>query len=198
MAFQKLLASPRGDVKEMARRFADTMVVVCEGQGKDKMFEEQSRVDEQEYLDMIGRKTAALLRLSCELGAMVAESDPQTVQHAGDFGYALGMGFQIQDDLLDVLSDQQVLGKDIGSDLERHKQTILVIKLSEIMPLKEVFDLTLEQFRARLEETGVLTAVQHMSDRYFDAAFENLRRLPENHARQILEHLATFIRKREW
>ncbi len=198
MAFQKLLASPRGDLVEMARRFAATMVVVCEGQGKDKMFEELDRVSEQEYLDMIGRKTAALLRLSCELGALLAEADQTAVKKAGDLGYALGMGFQIQDDLLDILADQRELGKDIGSDLERHKQTILAIKLAERMPEENVFALSLDDFRARLQETGVLQEVRAMSERYFETAFDNLSRLPQGQPRVILEHLAGYIRKRRW
>jgi len=198
LAFLKLLQTPRGDLRRMAREFARNMVVICEGQGKDKMFERQQRVPEADYLDMIARKTAALLRLSCELGVMVAEGSEQQIRLAGDMGYALGMGFQIQDDILDVMSDAQTLGKDIGSDFQMHKQTLLAIKLQQRFPQRDIFALSLTDFRRLLQESAVLEETRASSQAYFNTAFANLERFPQNEARSLLRRVMEFIRSRRW
>ncbi len=198
LAFLKLLQSPQGDLRRMATEFARNMVVICEGQGKDKMFEGQRRVSEEDYLDMIARKTAALLQLSCELGVMVAEGSEEQISLAGEMGYALGMGFQIQDDILDVIADAQTLGKDIGSDFQMHKQTLLAIKLQKAYPQRDIFTLSLTDFRRLLQESAVLQETRASSEAYFNTAFANLKRFPQNEARRLLGRLMEFIRSRQW
>ncbi len=198
LAFQSLLQTPVPDVATMARRFTDTMLIVCEGQGLDKMFETEPIVQPPRYLDMISRKTAVLLELSCELGAITAGVSQETISNMRRFGYALGMGFQIQDDVLDITGDSQTLGKNIGSDLQMHKQTILTIELQKQYPDTVIFDLSVSEFVALLKESGILLKVQDMYRNHFETAFEILNGLPDNPAKKHLQVLSRFIQNRNW
>ena len=197
-AFQELLKTPSVNVADMARRFTDTMIVICEGQGQDKMFEDQEQVAEQAYQEMISRKTAVLLQLSCELGAMAAEANEKTIKGLSEFGYALGMGFQIQDDLLDVMGDSSTIGKAVGSDLSMHKQTLLTIKLQKHFPQKDLFALPIKEFRELLKQSGVLQEVQNSYKNHFEHAYQILEDQPDNSAKELLSALIGFIQNRQW
>lgn len=198
LAFQKLLQTPVGDTAAMTRRLADTMIVICEGQALDKMFESESRVSSGQYLDMITRKTAALIELSCELGGMVAGATKEQSETLRSYGFALGMAFQIQDDLLDIIADEGKLGKKVGSDLAMHKQTILTIALREKVADLDIFKLPLADFRQLLFNSGVAAQVTELYQSYFQTAFEQLERLPDTDERQYLRSLTSYIRDRQW
>jgi len=197
-SFQKLLKSPQGDVARMVTRLTEAMIIICEGQGLDKMFEKQKQVEAQAYLDMIHRKTAALLELSCELGALSACASEDMVSNLHDFGRALGMGFQIQDDILDITADESHLGKKVGSDFEMQKMTILSILLREQMGDAEFSKLDLHQYRQALEQTNVLEKVQNMSAEYFKKAFDKLEKLPQNPESDLLKELTQAVKDRSW
>lgn len=197
-AFQKLLKTPSGPIREMASRFTDAMILICEGQGLDKMFENQTRVTVDDYNDMIARKTAALIELSCELGAMAGNGSESHVRELREFGFALGMGFQIQDDLLDVMADENLLGKKVGSDFAMHKQTILTLKLRDKIGLDAFDKLKLEDYRLALQESGVLDEVTAIYEEYFKIAYNRLKNLPQNDESRLLYHLTDFIKNRSW
>jgi geranylgeranyl diphosphate synthase type I len=78
------------------------------------------------YFDMIGRKTAALIAASIEAGALLATDDETVIARYRDFGWALGIAFQVNDDLLGIWGAEQATGKQ-PSDLARHKKTLPVI-----------------------------------------------------------------------
>jgi geranylgeranyl pyrophosphate synthase len=197
-SFQKLLKTPSGDVQRMVTRLTEAMIIICEGQGLDKMFEHQNRVSSEAYLDMIQRKTAALIELSCELGALSAEASEDLVEDLRQFGLALGMGFQIQDDILDIVADERDLGKKVGSDFAMNKMTILSILLREELGDAQFFKLNLSAYREALESTRILSKVQEMSVNYFSKAFEKLNKLPDNIESKLLQELTQSIKDRSW
>jgi len=195
-AFQKLLQSPVANRAELADRFTEAMIIICEGQGLDKMFEENSSITDVQYLDMIERKTAALIRLSCQLGALIAGADKQEVKLLYDFGHNLGMGFQLQDDILDIVADQSQLGKKVGSDFEMHKQTILSIKLRQKIgaPAFDALDLT--TYTEALESEGILDEISALTNSYFDKAYKCLSFFPDSDHKKIMLELSAYIQKR--
>ncbi len=197
LAFQKLLQSSSGDLLRMTRRFADVMLVICEGQGLDKMFEQQSRVTYDRYLEMIRRKTAVLIELSCELGALSAEASEAQIGALRNFGHALGMAFQVQDDWLDTMADEQTLGKHVGSDYQQHKQTILTILLKQRSSVN-LEKLSFEEFKRALIESSVADEVRNLFNSYYDAALNALKSLPQNQYRNLLEELTLLIKNRRW
>ncbi len=107
--------------------FIDGIIAICEGQQLDMEFESRKTVTEQEYLDMIGKKTGALFELAGKGGAMIGGGKPPEVAALKTFGMALGLAFQIWDDYLDMSSTAKTLGKDIGNDIKNGKKTLIAV-----------------------------------------------------------------------
>jgi len=99
---------------------------MCCGQYLDMLWEGR-KLTEQELTDINSRKTGALLTAACQMGVAAAGGTERMLECAGHFGAALGMAFQIRDDMLDVLSTAEKLGKPIGSDAEENKNTYMVL-----------------------------------------------------------------------
>ena len=99
---------------------------MCCGQYLDMIWEGRD-LTEQELTDINSRKTGALLAAACQMGVAAAGGSQRMLDSAGHFGAALGMAFQIRDDMLDVLSTEEELGKPIGSDVQEHKNTYMVL-----------------------------------------------------------------------
>ncbi len=197
LAFQKLLQSPSANLLHMTRRFTDVMLVICEGQGLDKMFEQDASVTYERYLEMIRRKTAVLIELACELGALSANASEQNVNALRNFGHALGMAFQVQDDWLDTMADEQILGKQVGSDYKQHKQTILTILLKQHSQV-DLNRLSFEAFKQALIQSGVAEKVKELFSEYYDAALNALQNLPSGAYRSYLKELTLLIKNRHW
>jgi len=100
---------------------------ICEGQQLDMDFEKMASPSEEQYLDMIKRKTGCLLGTSLKLGAVMAGASHQEVETLNQFGEMMGMGFQVQDDFLDVFGDTTVTGKQKGGDILRGKKNFLFV-----------------------------------------------------------------------
>ena len=99
---------------------------MCAGQYLDMLWEGRS-LTEQELTEINSRKTGALLAAACQMGVAAAGGSRQRLDCAGHFGAALGMAFQIRDDMLDVVSTAEELGKPIGSDENENKNTYMVL-----------------------------------------------------------------------
>jgi len=111
------------DINKIAIRISDTLMKICEGQIRDLQFEERIDVSPQEYLDMVELKTGELLGLSCSVGAMIAGANEAIVKKMDSFGKILGQAFQIQDDILEISSNEKQMGKSLGSDFAAGKKT---------------------------------------------------------------------------
>jgi geranylgeranyl diphosphate synthase type I len=129
MALHRLTELGFSDTKVLAlmRLFDETCLALCEGQFMDIWSaEHDDRLSVEFYFDMIGRKTAALIAASVQAGAMLATDDDTIVDAYRGFGWALGMAFQLNDDVLGIWGDAQATGKE-PSDLAKHKKTLPVI-----------------------------------------------------------------------
>lgn len=107
--------------------FNYTAMTVCEGQQCDMNFESREDVTMEEYMDMIDKKTAALLAGSTIIGAIQGGADPQNRQRLFVFATELGLAFQLQDDLLDAYGTAEKLGKPIGGDILEAKKSFLLL-----------------------------------------------------------------------
>ena len=112
---------------KLMQRFLDAVQVVCDGQAMDMEFEHRNDVTLSEYLEMISAKTAALIRCSMELGALIAGADDSIAAKCAAIGEHAGLAFQIQDDLLDAVGDASRFGKKAGGDIIEGKKTWLSI-----------------------------------------------------------------------
>lgn len=99
---------------------------MCGGQFLDMQWEGR-KLTEQELTEINSRKTGALLVAACQMGVAAAGGSSAMMDAAGHFGAAIGMAFQIRDDVLDVISTAEVLGKPIGSDVQESKNTYMAL-----------------------------------------------------------------------
>ncbi|MDP8904315.1 MAG: polyprenyl synthetase family protein [Chloroflexota bacterium] len=129
LALHRLTELGFSDTKVLAlmRVYDETCLALCEGQFMDIWSaEHDDRLSVEFYFDMIGRKTAALIAASVQAGAMLATDDERVIDSYRRFGWALGIAFQLNDDLLGIWGDEQATGKE-PSDLAKHKKTLPVI-----------------------------------------------------------------------
>ena len=108
-------------------RLGEVTNTLCEGELVQLSRRHDLTLDEHTYFEILRRKTAVLVGASCELGTMLANGSAAEVAAMRAFGEHLGIAFQIQDDLLDLLGDEATVGKSIGRDLEKGKLTLPMI-----------------------------------------------------------------------
>jgi len=136
LAYHYLLKTRTDHIKEIAEIFTEGIIDLCEGQALDKEFERQVNIDLNQYLIMIEKKTARLLMISSEIGAIIGSASAKERSILSEFSRHLGSAFQIQDDLLDI---ETTSGKTFGSDIKQKKMTILFVHAlnSASEPLKK-------------------------------------------------------------
>src|SRR4051795_2794353 len=129
MALHRLSDLGFSDAKvlRLMRLYDETCVALCEGQFIDiRTSESDQMMSVDLYFDMIGRKTAALIAASIEAGALLASDDDEVIARYRGFGWALGLAFQLNDDLLGIWGPEQTTGK-VPSDVVHRKKTLPVI-----------------------------------------------------------------------
>lgn len=136
------LGFPDSTVLRLMRLYDETCLALCEGQFIDIWAaEHDDGMSVELYFDMIGRKTAALIAAAIEAGALLATDDENVIARYRGFGWALGLAFQLNDDLLGIWGQERATGKE-PSDLARHKKTL---------PVLYAFEHACPEDRARLE-----------------------------------------------
>ncbi len=188
LALAELRLSPGNNIEALTSAFVQGALAVCEGQALDKEYESRTQVTLDDYLQMIDLKTANMLGLAAEMGAICATTEMHQVTSIRRFGRLLGRAFQVQDDLLEIFSDTFTMGKSLGSDLLAEKKTYLMIAALERSPAKvrEALEMArddLESGRAALREvlieTGVKSDAEAMVGRTVDEALAGLVPLGE-------------------
>jgi geranylgeranyl diphosphate synthase type II len=161
--------------------FLQTAREVCEGQQMDMDFQQRDDVSEAEYLEMIRLKTAVLLGCAMYAGAVAAGTADATAVKMYDFAIDAGMGFQLQDDLLDTFGDPVFTGKQAGGDILAGKKTLLWIEMwSKATPeqRREIQSLMADPdeskkvngIRHLMTLTGAEARVRELSESYFEQA----------------------------
>lgn len=121
---------------EINERIGEVTNTLCAGELLQLHHRENWSLDERTYFEIIDRKTASLIALCCELGARESGGSDAVVDALRSYGRTMGIAFQIQDDLLDLLGDESVVGKSLGKDLEKGKLTLpIILALSSADPV---------------------------------------------------------------
>lgn len=191
---------------EVTRLLAVTIARVCEGQIREVQAAGRIDADEASYLDVIRRKTAALIATSCRLGGMLSGAGPDVSDRLDRFGRALGMAFQLSDDIMDVISDRATLGKEPGADLRQGVYTLPVIYALRESARREELAALLgpgppdgERLAAALDivrADGSLDPARATVAAHVGRAVDEAVELPAGRAREALIHLAEFIAAR--
>ncbi len=169
----------QGTIAELTKRYLE----MIEGQYLDLSFEAAERVSVDDYLDMIGRKTGALLESAMHMGALVATGDQAIAQGFGECGMRLGLAFQIRDDYLGVWGDPAFTGKAVGADIRRKKKSLPAVYLFDNASDEERPWLD-ETYRAEEIEGARLDGVMAMLDRLGGDSY--VQRIAEEQARQAV------------
>ena len=138
-AYQRIAKAPKAVLDRVLALFSRTAAQVCDGQQLDMEFESVPEVPMEEYNKMIGLKTAVLLACSAAMGAMIGGASEAECEALYQYGYELGMAFQVADDYLDAFGDEKVFGKPIGGDIVNCKKSWLTVRTLEKTPDKAGF-----------------------------------------------------------
>lgn len=202
-AYKRIAKSPSGKLRKVLDLFSCTAAEVCEGQQLDMEFESVPEVGMEAYSRMIGLKTAVLIACSAKMGAILAGATEAQCRAIYNYGYELGMAFQIADDYLDAYGDEKVFGKPIGGDIVNCKKSWLTVrvceKLAEDPERKEAFlklfnsngkgnDEKIAAIKAIYSELGIDADARAEIRRYSDRAMETLSRLRLNSVRHEALH----------
>lgn len=196
------LASTTGSA-EACQTIGRATNVVCEGEMQQTLSEGDFELTQDDYLAIITAKTAELCACCCELGARQSGADDATVERLASFGRNLGIAFQIADDLLDLMSDEEATGKTTGADLHKRKMTLPLIHARDALvngPRANFVDLLesadIERIRAQVKLLGSLEYANRMATDYARRAAADLAELPANPAIESLIGLANFAAAR--
>ena len=138
-AYRRISKAPHEVLGRVMSLFSTTAAQVCDGQQYDMDLESESEVPMEEYRKMIGLKTAVLLACSAEMGAIIGGASEEVCKAIYNYGYELGMAFQVADDYLDAFGDEKVFGKPIGGDILNRKKSWLTVRTLEKTDDKEGF-----------------------------------------------------------
>lgn len=181
---QILLSGIPDGSNEICRFFNQATLEVCEGQALDKEFENDLSITEDQYLEMIEKKTGSLLGACAALSTILVGAEQEVVNYFDQFGRALGNGFQIHDDLLEIYGNPNEMGKSLGSDIAEGKQTMMVIKArnlfgkewGEIISDPERIDF-MDKIRSFFTENGIENETKGLAQTYFDQARNSLEKI---------------------
>ena len=185
---------------------ADACVKICEGQALDMSFEERFDVKQDEYMEMIFKKTGALIAAATKAGAIMGGASDEVIDAMYEYGRLIGLAFQIQDDYLDLVADEETLGKPIGSDIGKGKMTIIAIKglesddsgrLLEILKDTENSQSDIDEAIQILTDCGAIEYARNLALESVDQAKEVLEILDDSASKQILVGIADFVLERK-
>ena len=206
-AFEILTAAeapaPQDMVASVAM-LARTCAAICEGQWLDMEFEGRDRVTEDEYLEMIEKKTGVLYGAAAWMGARLVGAPEEQAEGLERFGRLVGMAFQIQDDVLDLTAPAEVLGKPRGGDLAEGKKTLIMIHASakgskiEIFGKKNASSDEIEAALTTLEACGSIDYARKKAVSLVEEGKEALAVLEDSEAKTLLLELADYMISRSY
>lgn len=187
LSYKYVAEAPKEKLSEVLKLFTETAIKVCEGQQFDMNYEALSVVSMDDYFKMIGLKTAVLLAASAKMGALIAGAPLHLQEALYNFGYQLGIAFQIKDDYLDIYSTTSSFGKKVGSDIISGKKSWLLVEAIRVSEgdLKERLLSTIECSKISdtekvasvlsiYNQLGIREAAEKQMNRYHNLALKSL------------------------
>lgn len=201
-SFQLMTEAGRLDVLET---LSNASANIAEGEVLQLTASEDITTDEEIYYKIIRGKTAALFSASTEVGAMLADADKNTIKALTSYGDALGVSFQIVDDILDFIGDGAKVGKNLGDDFRERKLTLPMIHAISKADDKELKfwertivdgDQTSEDFERALDILKNRLSIDYskgIAIEWSKTAKKTLTNLPDTPLRNILEELSEYV-----
>jgi len=208
LAYRQLLEVPPRYLGPVFRLFTEGVIEVCEGQAFDKEFEGRDDVTLPEYFRMIGKKTGRLITMATQIGAILGGGTEEEVDILRQYGDVIGVAFQVQDDLLDIVESEEVIGKTFGSDVSAGKKTYLMVKsaelpdaghrrrMREILTAPAVTPNMLLEMQGLFRESGIFDQAQAEIERSYRRANEMLDRFPHPESTRELRDFTGMLLNR--
>ncbi len=197
-------------IVEVIQILNETVMLLCEGQYLDISFEDRVDVSAKEYLDMIYRKTAALIEASLHVGSLLATMDESVIKRFRKFGRDMGMAFQIRDDIIGTWGDTESTGKPKGSDIFNKKKTLPVVYTfenssgSEKEALLKIYgkeilsERDVEFIITFMDKKGAYEYAQNTASEFEESAMNELKKLKLNEeAMDLFISLFDFLTRRD-
>ncbi len=181
-----------------------TCTEICEGQWLDMDFEKREKVSKAEYIEMVEKKTSVLYAAAAKIGALLGGAPYEIAEALSEYGRLIGIGFQMYDDVLDMITPEEVLGKVRGSDLMEGKHTLIVIDAFEKGVKLDIFgkgEATQEETDEAVQiltECGSIDYVKDLAISYINegkAKLDALRDCPE---KELLLQIADYMISRNY
>ena len=189
---------------ESLELMSKTCTDICEGQWMDMNFQTRKDVTEDEYMRMVEKKTAVLFASAVKMGAILSGSNREVVRALWDFGRLTGVGFQIYDDVIDLITPEEILGKAQGGDIIEGKRTLIVIHaLSKGITIDALgkSNATRSEVSAALttlKESGSIDYAMNKALGFVEEGKTALKTLPDSEAKKILIGLADYMIERKY
>ncbi len=190
---------------ERIKQVVDIIKKVCEGEIQQYQTRYQADISYKDYFKLVKQKTAVLFAECCLLGGQLGNLAEEKVKHLGRFGRYLGMAFQLTDDVLDFSEDKNQLGKLVTNDFTQGIYTLPILyvlretnrgsQLEELLAFPQANQAEIKEMIA--EQGGVDYALQ-VAEKYVRKAQTELKRLPANQYRDLLNKLAEKVVTRQF
>ncbi len=197
----------RTESLEVTRLFAMTLMKMTSGELDQDAAAWDIGKDIQDYLRRIGGKTAALFTTATEGGAVLAGCDAREIDALRAYGYAIGMAFQIVDDILDYTGDEALMGKPLGSDLREGNVTLPALfhlerypkdnPVNRFLRARRLREERLQEALAAIRDSGVIELSMDMAKDYVRRAEDAIQILPQSDARETLAEIGRYILERD-
>ncbi len=195
---------------KMVHLLSSSCIEICEGQALDiKMSTDVNFSSKEEYLYMIEKKTAALFKVSCELGTLSSSNYNQIdIDNLSNYGKKIGIAFQLIDDLIGIYGDSKITGKAVGNDIREGKKTFPIllaiqnldykdkVDLKEIFGKKNATDKSIKEIVNRIALIGVDKDVRSIAQTFIEDAFKILHKYDMSEPLLSLENSARYIVER--
>ncbi|MDX1468908.1 MAG: polyprenyl synthetase family protein [Acidimicrobiia bacterium] len=188
--------------QESVRLLAATYAELVEGQTRELQLQGDLTHSIEDYLQVIGGKTASLIRTSARLGAMAADAEDGVVESLSTWAWEVGMVFQIADDALDLIADEETIGKPAGSDIREGTFTAPVLmaasspegtRVRELLADRPYEDDAVAEVIQLVRKGGFVESSLEEARRRLSVADDALEQLPTGNARSILQSLGAYL-----
>jgi geranylgeranyl pyrophosphate synthase len=186
----------------LMKLFSETLAIIVNGE-LTQMFTSRGLISRENYYKRIYAKTASLFEMTARASAMVSPANEDVVESMRDFGYQVGMAFQIVDDILDFSGDQNSVGKPLGSDLLNGLVTLPAIYFAEINPDDtDILSLpqggwtnneNMSRLVEKIRSSSCTKKAMDEAEQHVDRALARLESFEPSAERDALENLAKYI-----
>jgi len=200
--------SLQANYERVNKILTDVTTLMIEGELTEYYLSGNFEITEQDYFEIIDKKTASLFSASCQIGGILGKALPEEEQSLMDYGTNLGLAFQIIDDLLDISGNEKILGKPVLSDLNEGRITLPLIyaikkssraerdRISGLLQAKDLDSQARSEILEIVTACGALDYTAQRAEEFALKSQEIISRFPESPHRETLSQLSEFVIRR--